>query len=614
MLLIAAAMQDSAVAGTEREGSSSSSSSSSSSNSSSSSSAGDGVTLYSFVFYGDGGGGAAPARGCYQQNTGCRQCLQAWWDIKSDPSYHYYPILAKGCVAAHNSTKWPTPGDFPLPPGLELFTWPARPPNATAQPAPRQTTRVAVPTPEQLEWMDFEVGAMLGFNLQTICVPKAHPNATTQRCQASSVTQGALFVPNRGHIAAWNPAALDTDAWVATAASFGAKYIVLVADHMTGFTLWDTAAHDYSIAHTAYKGGGQDVVRDFVASCAKHGVRPGYFYSMHFNWFLGVDGFEVGHPPLGPRSYTQQEYLAIAEAQLREIFSNSSFGEAPAELWFDGGTGPNNATAARVVREVAPRAMCHSCEPFTQDPADPRRGYGVRWMGNEEASMPLPSWGASTGGQHGGGTGGGSPLGATFQPPSCDAVLREHYWFWQPGTEGALKSTKTLVGNYLTSVGRAANLILNVAPDATGAVPAADVARYTEMGEAIKCLFSSRVASGGAQNASAADGTIVWSFGEAAAIASRNLSVVLLEDQTDGQLIGKWSLDCQERGSGDWSVCHAHDEGIGHKRIVNMLRDQGSSDITAMRLNVLQHYALPGQTPRMRALEVYDWESKAGCV
>lgn len=88
--------------------------------------------------------------------------------------------------------------------------------------------------------MDFEVGAMLGWNLQTICVPRAHPNATSQRCQASSKTEGALFVPNRGHIEAWDPFALDTDEWVAAAASFGAKYIVLVADHMTGFTLWDT--------------------------------------------------------------------------------------------------------------------------------------------------------------------------------------------------------------------------------------------------------------------------------------------------------------------------------------------------------------------------------------
>ena len=120
-----------------------------------------------------------------------------------------------------------------------------------------------------------------------------HPNATTQHCQARG------YVPTREAVADWDPYNLDTDKWVQTAVSFGAKYIVLVADHMTGFTLWDTKAHNYSIAHTRYKGGGQDVVRDFVASCVKYGVRPGFFYSMHFNWFLGVDGFKVGHTPLG---------------------------------------------------------------------------------------------------------------------------------------------------------------------------------------------------------------------------------------------------------------------------------------------------------------------------
>ena len=25
-------------------------------------------------------------------------------------------------------------------------------------------------------------------------------------------------------------------------------------------------------------------------------------HSVHFNWFLGVDGYKVGHPPLGPRT------------------------------------------------------------------------------------------------------------------------------------------------------------------------------------------------------------------------------------------------------------------------------------------------------------------------
>ena len=73
---------------------------------------------------------------------------------------------------------------------------------------------------------------MIGFNLQTICVPRGHPNASSQRCQASSKSAGELFVPSLHAVRAWDPRALDTDAWVRAAVSFGAKYIVLVADHV----------------------------------------------------------------------------------------------------------------------------------------------------------------------------------------------------------------------------------------------------------------------------------------------------------------------------------------------------------------------------------------------
>jgi hypothetical protein len=482
------------------------------------------------------------------------------------------------------------------------------------------------------------------------------------------------------------------------------------SDHMTGFTLWDTAAHNYSMAHTAYKGGGQDVVRDFVASCKKYGVRPGYFYSLHFNWFLGVDNFKVGHPPLGPNAYTQEEYLAIAEVQLRELFG-AGFGTAAAELWFDGGTGPSNGTAAKVVREVAPRAICHSCEPFTQNPANASEGYGVRWMGNEGARMPLPSWGASTGGQSGAYN--GDPRGLTFQPPSCDAVLREHYWFWQPQTEQYAKSTKALVNNYLTSVGRAANLILNIAPDDSGAVPASDVLRYAEMGAAIECLFGSPVggtvggvkmvptsagngadlkAQGRASRACVlhppphsrthcatacplhpftpfthaltsgghyavlhhhtGGGTMEWLFPDGP-LNSSNMSLVLMEDQTAGQLVNEWSLDClsapaagpapadggadnsadssvdgstgiSQRSSPVYSPCTfaalqkrvipaTPGPGVGHKRILR-LENTERAQITGMRMNVHSHFAQPGQTPVLRSVQVFDWETKGGCV
>lgn len=111
---------------------------------------------------------------------------------------------------------------------------------------------------------------MLGFNLQTICAPKGRGTAvTTQRCQASSKTEGPLFVPTVEEVSQWELANLDTDAWVAAAVAFGAKYIILVADHMTGFTLWNTKFHNYSVANTRYKGGGGDIVKDLIASCQK---------------------------------------------------------------------------------------------------------------------------------------------------------------------------------------------------------------------------------------------------------------------------------------------------------------------------------------------------------
>jgi alpha-L-fucosidase len=79
----------------------------------------------------------------------------------------------------------------------------------------------------------------------------------------------------------FNPVQLDTDQWVRTAKSFGAKYYVLVADHFSGFSLYPTKANNYSVAHTAWRNGTADIVKEFVASCKKYGVRPAFYYSTH---------------------------------------------------------------------------------------------------------------------------------------------------------------------------------------------------------------------------------------------------------------------------------------------------------------------------------------------
>ena len=67
--------------------------------------------------------------------------------------------------------------------------------------------------------------------------------------------------------------------------------------------------------------------------------------------------------------------------------------------------------------------------------------------------------------------------------------------FWQEESAAHLKSPQALLSNYLTSVGRAANLILNMAPDDTGAVPEVDMQRYAQLGNDIKALFSKPLAA-----------------------------------------------------------------------------------------------------------------------
>ena len=231
---------------------------------------------------------------------------------------------------------WPTPH--------ACSTAPA-PPAVCATPPPPPHAPVPVPTAQQLAWQDLEVGAMLGFNMQSHCLATSAAGRSDQPCltfdgatgsSAAALRDGRAngWIPSPETAAQWNPAELDTDKWAAAAKSFGANYVMLVAQHMAGFSLWDTKAHNFSISHTAYKGGGQDIVKDMVASCKKYGLKLGFFYSVHYNWWLGVDGYKVGHPRIDHAlpNLTQTEFIEIAKTQLTELAAR--FGpEGPVEIW-----------------------------------------------------------------------------------------------------------------------------------------------------------------------------------------------------------------------------------------------------------------------------------------
>ena len=464
-------------------------------------------------------------------------------------------------------------------------------------PPPGPVGPVIKPTAAQLAWQDREVGAMITFGMQTYGLL---PVGTKKKPPPASV---------------FDPDKLDTDVWVSAAKSFGAKYAVLVASHRSGFTLWPTASHNYSLASSPFRNGKADIVQDFIASCRKYDLVPGVFWTQRFNDYFGVANSAIVNASAAVQPVTQTEYNAMMSTQLTEL---SKYGFE--EFWVNGAI--DGDAAPQLTKQVArlfPNATCHSC-------AGVPTPNNIRWVGTGELGFgPLPSWGAvgnlsqKTPGHH------GNPHGQVYSPASCDAVLREHCWFGGAAYKSGhckLSSTANLVRKYLTSVGRNCNLILNIAPDTHGALAADELAAYDAMGKAVTCLFAQPVATTAKALPMNQAGVIEWTLPPTGA-ACHNCSLVLEEDLTEGQLIGDYSLLCRV-GAGSWKPCDLGSlstdgtpaipaklvAGIGHKRILML---KLGSPLLGLRLVVATHFATAGQVPQLRQAVLYDWAAAEGC-
>lgn len=69
----------------------------------------------------------------------------------------------------------------------------------------------------------------------------------------------------------------------------------------------------------------------------------------------------------------------------------------------------------------------------------------------------------------------GNFLAKKWIPAECDVSIRPG-WFWHAGEEEKIKSPQQLFSIYLKSVGRGANLLLNVPPDNRGLISENDAA------------------------------------------------------------------------------------------------------------------------------------------
>ena len=321
----------------------------------------------------------------------------------------------------------------------------------------------ALPSKSQLEWQKMEYYMFIHFG----------PNTFTDAEWGHGDEDPKVF----------NPTQLDAKQWARTAKAAGMKGIIITAKHHDGFCLWPSRYSKHTVRESAWKDGKGDVLRELSDACKMHGLKFGVYLSP----------WDRNHP-----LYGTPEYNTIFANTLQEVLT----GYGPVfEQWFDGanGEGPNGKKQVynwplfhNTVFKHHPQAIIFSDV-----------GPGCRWVGNESGIAGTTNW--STLNTDGFGPGASAPAttvlnrgdedGKYWVPAEVDVSIRPG-WFYSAATDDKVKSLSNLLNIYYSSVGRNANLLLNVPVDRRGLIHANDSIRLMELKRTLDETFTINLAKG----------------------------------------------------------------------------------------------------------------------
>ncbi len=384
------------------------------------------------------------------------------------------------------------------------------------------------PSPQQLDWQNLEMGAIIHFGTNTFL----------DREWGDGTASPQVF----------NPEHVDTDQWMEAAKGAGIRYVVLVAKHHDGFTLWPSAQTEYGVKNSPWLNGKGDLVRMAAESARSHGLRFGVYLSP---W----DRHE-------PRYANPSEYDKYYLAQLEELAT--SYGPLE-EFWLDGAGSAGRKydfdTIVEHLRTYQPDTMVFADVALYQF-AD------LRWVGTESGKVPFENWNVVDRAGY-----------LRWRPVEADTPLHREQWFWHPNADSTLKSVNELMDEYNNTVGRGAQLMLGLAPDRTGRIPAADVARLAEFGARVKAVYGNNLAlhheavDKDEEYALDGDENTFWSPSADGGVPTLTVTfakpqtfdrVMTMERLNDGQHIEEYSVEVLVNGA--WKQV-AHANAIGHKKI-----------------------------------------------
>lgn len=433
------------------------------------------------------------------------------------------------------------------------------------------------PSPAQIEWQKMEYYMFIHFG----------PNTFTDVEWGNGEEDPKVFAPTD----------LDCGQWATIARRAGMKGIVITAKHHDGFCLWPSAYSTHTIRESGLDGGKRDILKELSKACRKEGLKFGVY----------ISPWDQNHP-----SYGTPEYNSVFAATLAEV--HSQYGPM-FEQWFDGATSEQTKGFKydwplfnRTVYSISPNAIIFSDV-----------GPGCRWMGNERGVASETNWSLLD--PEGFEPGSNAPCGDTLAsgnkygkhwiPAEVDVSIRPG-WFYSPSTDSLIKSADKLMDIYYTSVGRNANLILNVPPDRRGRINPADSARLMEFRQAREKAFDTDYAKrsncvspdvrGGKARFAAAnivdgkyksywttDDNITSSYFTVSFRLPRNISMVVLQEYIAlGQRVEEFSIEYRSSEEMPW-IEIGRGTTIGNKRIIRFPEVEAS----AVRVNILKSRACP---------------------
>lgn len=319
----------------------------------------------------------------------------------------------------------------------------------------------AIPSERHLSWHEQEYYAFVHFNINTF----------------SDLEWGHGTEPPT----IFNPTALDCRQWARVAKAAGMKGIIITAKHHDGFCLWPSQFTEHSVKNSPWRDGKGDLLRELADACQEFGLKMGVYLSP----------WDRNNP-----KYGTPEYNGYFMQQLTEVLTG--YGDI-FEVWFDGanGEGPNGKKQEydwpgfiETVRKNQPNAVIFS-----------DAGPDIRWVGTEQGFANPTNWATLNRDDYFPGTPrylelrSGNQGGTHWVPAEVDVSIRPG-WYYHAEEDNYVKSVDHLELIYYQSVGRNANLLLNLPVDRRGLVHETDSARLIELKARLDATFTHNLAAG----------------------------------------------------------------------------------------------------------------------